>query len=306
MAKTPRDNGNGTTPANDNGNGNGNGTALAVGITDELAGMEFGDNFDDGMSEAAAEHFQPTVYAINQNGTDKSGRAIPKDVFFNSTDETTHSEVDAVLCYLHIVNRYQLFNESTKKNDTICRSDDRVVGTMSSGVVRPCKGCPDAEWKMVDDKDGKPVRRRACADVWNVGAINTETGQPFLVKFKKTSLPVFKSYLAKHHRNRRMVNGKPKNYPLFSFGVKLSAKMASAKATYAVPVLERTRILSRDEINLYGEMALMLKSNMTTLIEKADALDEAGGATDATDFDTEKYATAAGQDFVETPEPQGA
>lgn len=293
-----------TTAANDNAQTDGGGsTALAT--SDELDGLDIGDDTD-GLGEVDADDFRDAALVLNFKGQDKSGRAIPVDVFYNTLDETTHGEINAVFCMLHKSNLYSRFNKGENKTEIICRSYDRVTGTMFNGTVRPCEGCPDAVWGTIKDDDGKEKRHRNCSPVYNVFGVNRDSGQPFVVRFKKTALPVIKTHLQKHHLGRRVVQGKRLNYPLYSFGVRLSAKMAGPKATYAVPVIERTSVLPIDEIRAHAANTTALNDRMRTVLQKLEDQVEARERGEDTSFDTDKMAAAEGQDFVDAEGEQVA
>lgn len=296
-AKTPAADGGSNMPAVANDNG---GAALAPTANDELAGLDFGADFNDGLGEIDREDIKIPVYVINMKGTGPDGRAIPKDVYYNTVDEKYASEVDAVFCLLHKSNLYSVFNEAEDRTDIVCKSYDRTQGVMADGTIRACQGCPDAQWRTeTDQKTGKQKRVRNCSTVYNVFSFDRATEQPFLVRFKKTGLGPFKSYLQKHHIGRRVVNGQRLNYPLFAFHCKLTAQMANAKANYAVPVLERAGILSREEITRYAEATRALTDQARTVLERAEQAEaQREGAVD-TSFDTDKFAGDAGKDFSE-------
>jgi hypothetical protein len=298
--------------ANDNGNGaaDGGSTALAnqtssgalatVAPNDDLAGLDLGEDFNDGLGEIDREDIKIPAYVINMKGTGQDGRAIPKDVFYNTVDERYVSEVDAVFCLLHKSNLYSRFDEAEDRTEIVCKSYDRMAGTMSDGTVRPCQGCPDAQWRTeLDPKSGKQKRTRNCSVVYNVFSIDRATQQPFVVRFKKTSLPPFQSYLQKHHIGRRVLpGGKRLNYPLYAFSCKLTAKMATAKANYAVPVLERAGVLDNAEIMQHAQTTQALAAQARTVLERAEEQEAKREAVD-TSFDTDKYAADAGQDFTD-------
>lgn len=289
------------TTVKESGNGNGNGGAalatrgapLAAAPLDELAEVGLDTSFDiDGLEEAGAEDMRVPAAVFNFKGVDAAtGRSIPPDVFFNTVDETTKGEIDAAFLLLHKTNLFSVFNKAANKNDIICRSFDRVNGTMNTGLQRPCEGCPDAVWRTEDGK-----RTRNCGPVYNMFAVDRETQMPFVVRFRRTSLPVIKSYLQKHHIGRRIAAGKRTNYPLFCFQVGLSLKM-SPDGKYALPVLTRGEVLSRDEMIAHSGSAQYLYDNMFKVLTATEdgAVAREGGESDATSAD---YTAGTGQDFV--------
>jgi hypothetical protein len=272
------------TPANDNADPH-----------DALAGIDVADDAD-GLGEVDESDYRDAVMTLNFKGQDKSGRAIPVDMFYNTLDETTHSEINAVFCLLHKSNLYSRFDNEANKTEVICRSYDRVTGTMADGTTRPCSGCPDAVW-YTNAETGKRVCN--CGPVYNVFGVNRDTSQGFVVRFKRSSLPVIKTHLQKHHLGRRVVKGKRSNYPLWAFPVKLSGKLAGPKATYAIPIIEKQDApLTPDEIRLYAANTTALAERMHAVIARAEDV-EARAEVD-TSFDVDKMSAAEGQDFVES------
>jgi hypothetical protein len=86
-------------------------------------------------------------------------------------------------------------------------------------------------------------------------------------------LPAIQQYLQKHFIGRRVVNGRPANYPLFAFETRASLKMSDDKK-YALPVLERGGPLSGEAIRLHAENAKAwrdLLSAHAETIERVDA-----------------------------------
>jgi hypothetical protein len=176
---------------------------------------------------------------------------------------------------------------------------------MADGTERPCEGCPDAQWRTVTEK-GVTKRTRNCSVVWNLLSIDRDSGQPFIIRFKRTSLPVIKSHLQKYHLKRRPVRGGGlSNYPLYCFSVKLSCKMAAPTATYSVPIIEKTGILPGDEIVAYARALTSLRPQTQAVIERAES-HEQNEAADDTSFEygaaaSDKYAADVGQDFTPMP-----
>lgn len=285
-----------TAPANDNAPS----TSLATLTNDALGGLELGADADDGLGEADQSDYRDAALVLNFKGKDKNGRAIPPDVFYNTISETTHERVHLTLCLLHKTNLYSKFDKARNKTDIICRSFDRVQGTMDNGTIRPCEGCPDAKWYQGTGDDGKPKRMKNCSEVYNLMGVDRDTAQPVVVRFKKTALPVIKTYLQKHHLGRRLVKGKRLNYPLYAFSVTMTAKLAADGATYAVPILERGDVLTEDEIRVHAENTKALNQRMRGVLERLE--DQVEGREVDTSFDVDAMAEAEGQDFVESKE----
>lgn len=299
-------------PLGGDSNGGSAGTALATRSRDELAELaEQGIEFeDDGLGELDGGDYKVAALVLNSKAMDERGRAIPPDVFYNTVDETTTEKVDGVLLHLHKTNLFSEFDNVKNEQVTRCRSFDRVVGEMADGTKRPCEGCPDAQWRTTPE--GK--RTRNCGDVYNMFGVDRATGMPFVYRAKKTSLPIIKQHLQKHHIGRRMVQVKDAetgkivmrraNYPLFAFAVEIKAKMMqNGGTTWAVPVITRGALLSADEMAEHSASQQFLAKNLAGMfgdIEKRAEQADGGGDTS---FDTASYGKPdeKGQDFNDAP-----
>lgn len=284
--------------------------ALALTGHDEMAALGDLGLTDDGLGEIDRDDIRISARVFNMKGTDpKTGRKIPEDAYFDTVDETVSDTIDAALLDLHKSNLYSRFSNAEDRTEIICRSYDRVTGTMQdSGEQRPCKGCPDAEWRN-EVVDGKQKRARNCGPVYNVFAVDRGTGLPFVVRFKRTSLDPIKSYLQKHFIGRRVLpGGKRTNYPLFAFQTRMSCTM-DPSGKYALPVLQRGDLLSADEIKAHAEAQRFLREHMLAALDKTEAQAMAReGVEPNTDFDPAKmgggagkpdaFAQGEGQDFV--------
>jgi hypothetical protein len=276
-------------------------TALALPTNDELAALGDMDFGDDGLGPLDRDDLKLAAYVLNMAGTSKDGRAIPKDEFYNTVDERSKHKVNAVFLHRHKSNLYSRWIESENRTEIVCRSFDRVTGTLQeSQRTRPCKGCPDAEWHEVTDGDGKTKRKKNCSEVYNIFAVDTDESLGFVVRFKRTSLPVIRSYLAKHHIGRRLVKGERSNYPLHVFAVEMTGKMTG---TFAVPVINRGRVLSGDEITIYKQRAQEVRDHVVPILmhvesqaARAEGRDDEGGG--GGNGGSDQYAEGAGQDFV--------
>lgn len=275
---------------------------------DALAGMiDEAGILDDGLTEVSPEDIKLPAKVFNFKGLDAAGDPIPPNVFYDTVTESTSRSLDLMLINLHKTNEWREYDEAEGRSKVRCRSFDQVNGTMDDGLVRPCQGCPDAQWTSVQLADGKQKRTRRCGPVYNVFAAELATRQPCVLRFKRTSLPVIQTYLNKHHIGRRLVGSKRTNWPLFVFHCKASLKMSDDKK-YAIPVLEKAEILSREDIAqgaatvqyvkdvLLGELSKVIES------DRSDEVGGGGGSGAAdTSFDTDKFAGDQGQDFVDAP-----
>jgi len=264
--------------------------AQLAGLIDEL------DVSDDGLTEVSAEDIKLPVKVWNFKGVDATGDPIPPNVFYDTVTERWARSIDLMLINLHKTNEWRQYDEAEGRSRVLCRSFDQLKGTMEDGTVRPCQGCPDAQWTTTPE--GK--RTRHCGPVYNVFAAELESRQPCVLRFKRTSLPAIQSYLNKHHIGRRVQNGKRSNWPLFVFSVRASLRMSDDKK-YALPVLEKTGILSKEDIAQGAETVEYVKTVLLGELGKvieADGADASEGGGD-TSFDPDKFAADEGKDFVD-------
>jgi|SRR5262245_17362633 len=279
---------------------NGTGTQLALATHDELAGLDIPDDAlgDEGLAQIERDDLKIAAYVLNMKGKGPDGRALPIDAYYNTVDETSKPKVNAAFLHLHKTHLWSRYNDAEKRSEIKCRSFDRVTGTMADGTIRPCKGCPDFEWRR--DTEGKRVRN--CGPVYNVFAVDRDTTTPFVVRFKRTSLPVFKAYLQKHHIGRRIIRGKALNYPLHVFAVELGAVL-SDNGNYAIPTLVRGAVLPPAEVRVLAENAKTLREQVIPILDRVETQAEAREGADVeaegdTSFEPSKYTADEGKDFA--------
>jgi hypothetical protein len=279
--------------------------ASTTGVTrDVLDGLDLGDA-DDGLGELGREELTVGTLALNAKRTDANGRQIGADMLFNTVDETARESDNATLLCRDKTRSYTRYDETEQRTHVLCRSEDLITGTMADGHTRKCERCPDAEW-TTDKETGK--RGTNCAVTHSVLALDRDQQQLFIIRFRKTSEPLWRAHLKKHHIGRRVQHGKISNYPLYTYAVRLSGKMASAKATYALPVIEPVGVLPPEEIKMCAETVAAYRDQMRGWVARAEAADVDAHASDADDsaggdtsFATDKFVDAPGgaADFVE-------
>lgn len=279
--------------------------ALATAAGGDLLADAFGDaEFDfDGLEEVSTEDIKISARIFNFKGKDaRTGRAIPPDTFFDTVDETTKDVVNATLLSLHKTNAWTEYSESEGRTKTLCRSFDRINGTMDDGTQRLCEGCPDAQWRQIDGK-----RKRNCGPVYNVVGIDEEEDKAFLIRFRRTSLEPFKQYLNRYFLGKRRLKNGRGHYPLFAFRTIITLTM-SDDGKYALPVLRceedengtpipnsREKILdAQEQAKFYSEVMLpVLEKHAGSEDSDADANDVNTVATTASDFSDDEDAPAA-------------
>ena len=280
----------------------------AVGGTDLLAGIEGIEDIvidDDGIGEVAAEEIKIPRKLFNMKGIDAKGDPIPKNVFFDSIAETTQKELHAILIKRKYTNEWREYDPSTDKSTTHCRSLDQIKGVMENGTIRPCKGCPDAKWESrVDPKDGKTKRMRRCSPVANVYGAELPSMQPFLIRFKKTSLAPWQTHLSRYFIRKRRIETKTgiewANYPLYAFTCKLTLKMDD-KAVYAFPVFEQGSVLPAKVIKQGAETVKYVDAVFEAELARLIDQDPTDDSVDTT-FDTSTMGGGEGKDFVDAPQ----
>lgn len=228
-----------------------------------LDGLDVGTG---GLGEIDEADFRLAAKIWNFKG-EIDGEPVSPTTFFDTVQETAKKELDLAFLDLHKTNLWSEFIDG--KTVRKCSSADRVMGQMDDGTERPCKGCPDAEWRNVDGK-----RTRRCGPVYNVISMERDTQQPCVLRFKRTSLKAIQSHLQKHHIGKLVVLGQRKNVPLFSLGVKLSLKLTGEKNKYAVPVLERGEVLGREEVAAHADSAKFYRENILGVMAAVEKIDE--------------------------------
>ena len=243
--------------------------ALAVAPQDEANSLAVLDDFEfevNGLEEIDADDLRFAVKVWNLKGKRADGPGLYQvNEFLDTLTEKTSRELHCVFVTLHKTNDYSFYNNDTQETVRVCTSYDRVEGTLRvvhpelgqpAGTVRACDTCPDLEWHK-DDK-GKNVRN--CATVYGVIGVELDDARkplsPFMIRFKRTSLKPFQTYLQKHHIRRRQdpKTGKMVDVPLFAYSAKIRLE-ADEKGNYATPIIERGDVLPRDFLAQLAEQA---------------------------------------------------
>ena len=307
MAKEKQGNGNGSniTLALADAPSQVSSAALVVPEGDALAFLDQVEIEDDGLGQVSPEDIKLAVKVFNSKTVLPNGDPVPDNQFFDTVTEQISRELHLVWIKDHQTNEWRTYDDAAGRSVVHCSSPDRITGTMADGAKRPCAGCPDAQWGNVDGK-----RTRNCGPVHNMFAVETDTMQPCVVRFRRTSLTPIQTYLSRYHYARRSVVDKLTkqikrvNVPLFAFTCKVTLKMSDDKK-YAIPVIERGSILDASAIQ-FGQDQLryvnaVLLARLPKVIEADQSADE---STLDTSFDTSKMSGGHGQDFVDpTPPP---
>lgn len=263
------------------GGGGGESSALASSgeAVDLLAGHGLDDLETDGLEEIDQDDIKIPAKVFNFKGQDQDGDPIPANRFFDTIAEETQREIDCALLTFHKTNEWREYDQEKEQSIVRCRSVDRVAGVMDGGAERKCAGCPDAQWAVIDGK-----RTRRCGPVYNVVGVERLTRQPFIVRFKRTSLTPFQTYLNRYFMGKRIVGGKRQNYPLFAFPTKIALKMDPG-GKYAFPVFEteldagnRPIPLPAEEIRAHAESAAFYREAVLPVLNRISDQDAGGDA----------------------------
>ncbi len=274
-------------------------TALAPAAGGALAAaLEGVDVGDGGLGEVDNTDIKIAAKVWNFKGTDANNEPILPNVFYDTVQETTAKTLDLTLLDLHKTREWREFDQGEKKSKRRCSAPsvaEDAIGTMEDGSTRPCKGCPDAQWRNVVTDTGKTKRTRNCGPVYNVTAIERggeRAGEPCVLRFKRTSLPVIQGHLQKHHLGKLALGGGRRgNVALYALGVRASLKMMGTDVKYAVPVLEVTGVLSNAEVRAAAESARFYREIVLPALDALAEKDQDGGGSEGgdTSFDPDSF-----------------
>jgi hypothetical protein len=295
------------------------GMAVHVSELDQLAQAFEGVGFDDdGLKEIDSDDLRLPIIVWNMKGKDdKTGELRRLDEFYDTLNEVSYRKITCALIYLRKTRLFSRFNNETNENVIYCSSNDRVTGRarekhpdgliitkpdgtrlpVVQGVERACETCPDADWHQT--AAGKNVRN--CDQVYGVYAVHLDEHMKpidgFMIRFKRTGLQPFKTYMQKHHLGRReMPGGKRGHWPLYAFACELTLEVAK-NGNYATPVLTKGDVLPQNTIQMLAQQAQIfaeIGDEATRAAERAEQRHEAGDRTGGGGG----ASTMSGDDFV--------
>lgn len=281
-----------------------NGGALAavpMNEADQLAQAFEGVGFeDDGLREIDGDDLRLPVIVWNMKGKDeKTGDMRRLDEFYDTLNEKSYRKLHCALIHLHKTRLFARFDNDTNENVIYCSSNDRVTGRARAthpdgliitkadgtrlpvvqGVERACESCPDSDWHQTPG--GKNVRN--CDQVYGVFAVHLDDEfkpiDGFLIRFKRTGLQPFKTYMQKNHLGRRALpDGTRGNWPLYAFSCELTLDVAK-NGNYATPILTKGAVLPRGTIQMLAQQSQMfaeIGDEATRAAEKQEQRHEAG------------------------------
>lgn len=287
------------TKTETNGNGNGGG-ALAVAepmaLANDWIGDELGDaSFDlpTGTEEMGREDVRIPTWALNAKGTNiETGRPVAIDEFWNTLSGEAKARLRLVVLSNHKSRAWRENDKATNKPVDRCRSWDNVTGQMEDGSERPCKGCPDYEWRT--DAVTKK-RSRRCGDIHNLLVMDRETSEIAMVRVKKAATKAVKEFYQKYFHKKRRVeqtdqSGKKRmvflDFPFFVFETVVESKMVSDNAghNWAVPVFTIGGRLMKEEILVCADL---VRSYLTDFVDRVRTSAEAADRVDTSEPDGE-------------------
>jgi hypothetical protein len=264
-----------------------------------FGGMDFEA---DGLEEKDADDIKTPALVFNLKGEDKNKHSRTlREMMFTDTEEYV-TELSFIMVAYAKSHRYTQFNDTENRNETICSSFDRQIGTVRKnhpklqqvvqGMTRPCATCPDMQWY----KNSEGKNKRNCAEISNVIAVQvtgeldekgfvppTALGREFMVRFGRTSLPPFEAHLNKHHfKKHPTLRGK--DVPLFAYAVTVTMEPQKG-GNYAIPVFTKGAMVSGETARQLAEIAKMFRENREERMAAADKQEEKHA--DAIDTDGE-------------------
>lgn len=249
------------------------------------------DTSASGLSEVELTDLKTPYKLWNLKKADGVAR-IAQDQFLDTLDRAVSNQLNLVLLDVHKTHLYERFNSKEQRNETQCKSFDRITGIwQADGHPRPCKGCPDFTWRNTVGADGQSKREQPCAEVWNVAAFDLDAQRVCLLKFKRTSLDAIKMYSQAHHVGRLPAgkSGQRGDIPLCVYRVRVTLEMHKS-GNYAVPKLERGALLAAADVRVMHETAGGVRDTFEARMRAADesaagdVVPDGGGDTS---FDTQ-------------------
>lgn len=238
-----------------------------------------------GTEEMGAADVRLATWALNTKGTDNV--VTRPNEFLNTVTEEVKPKLRLAILTNHKTRQWR--ENVDNQPVTRCRSWDGVTGEMEDGKQRQCDGCPDYEWKT--DPNTKK-RSRRCGDVYNLVAIDRESGEIGVLRVKKAATKKVREFYQRYfHKKRRVTitdqnTNKPKtvvrDYPFFAFETVVGATMMKGDGfVWAEPTFELGGLLPKDELLAYRDLAVSF------LEEQNDRLRATVAHADASDVDVD-------------------
>jgi hypothetical protein len=253
-------------------------------LGDALEGLEIDVT---GTEEMDASDVRLPTWALNSKGTNvETNRAVPDDEFLNTVSGTAKPQLRLVVLSNH-KSRLWRENGADNKPVTRCRSWDGKTGQHETIGERKCDGCADYKWTT--SADGK--RSRKCGDVFNLLAVDRETGEIGMLKVKKAAIKVFKEYYQRyfHKKSRSVSNGQIlfRDNPLFAVETVVDPeKQSNAIGTWYTAAFTLGGVLPREEILMYAGLLRSYMNekaeHMRATVEGDDGVPDVSDAIDTT------------------------
>lgn len=157
--------------------------------------------------------------------------------FLSSTGDV-YDEMRLVIVHQHKERDYYdpASEEKCKSRDTILPSSE-----IEHPMADTCEECTKKDWVN---------KKRECADVFAVTAVDMESMSPFKISFKKTAFAPFRGLLGNMASKRR---------PLYGMSVKMSSRMKTkGKYTWHVPVFSEYEEIDADQLDHFRNLYISL------------------------------------------------
>ena len=177
----------------------------------------------------------------------------------------TVKELEGVILDHYPVNAYWPAQYSGEHNPPACSSMDGKVGQAVSdapvdwaGSNRDCSTCPFNQWGSAQDGRGK-----ACKNMHRVYLLREGEIFPILLTLPPTSIPHFKTYIAR-------LSSKLKRYYGVITKIKLKKAQNKGGITYSEAVFGKAADLTPEEVKAMKVLSTQLKSAMRDVAIEAD------------------------------------
>lgn len=266
-----------------------------------------------GLAELDQEDFAIGYWAYNLlKEVEVNGKKMTtsRAQFVNTLTGEVVDTLRMILLLMHKSFNWSRWSNKESKTLRFCQSDDRIhgrmladVGSLKTGLVRPCQGCPQRVWKTITDPETSEQRRmQECTLTRTFMGIETSQMMPGVIRFKKTAEKFSKQILAQHFVNRwrrkvpkmipRLVEGKPvvgadgkpemvqaivqefTNYPLYAFELEFSLAMDKG-GNFARPAAKVIREITKGEVPFLLSQAKGLQQMQERYMALADTQDQA-------------------------------
>ena len=211
---------------------------IPTSLITELAGLQ-------ALSHLDNEDRPLPAFVYNTKRRLPDGSWAPKDVFVNTLTGEARDEISCVLLHIKKSRRWATYSENSGMTEH-CRSDDGVEGIRADGEVVDCATCPHRLWGRGNGQEAIPD----CDIVYTMLGLDTDDGNPFIIRAKATSRKPVQRYLARYFLGKlQLPDGQRADLPLFTCKTRFSLTMPTG--TYAVLELTKEEDCNEQEIRQF-------------------------------------------------------